>query len=288
MAKLTAFNERQSKNKIIDLIYDSYKTKGYPRPYIGMSGLGGCVRSLWYGFRFAKQGTIEGRTSIIFETGHNAEIQVTNHLKKIGIKLSNTLDDQEEYICAYGYSMGHGDGAATYVPGYDKDEEFLLEIKTANDASFKSTVKGKVKKAKPTYYAQMVLYMHFTNRSKALFIMYNKNTSAYYTEIVDSNEDYALELVRKAESIVWCEDPISFPRIGNNTAQWYECRWCGYNDICFGKELPEKNCRNCSNFNLLGEGKFGCGIKDDVILSLKEQEKGCKMYKMMECFKNER
>jgi len=281
MASLKKFNESQKKRKIVELIDSKGTTKGYPRAYIGMSGLGGCVRSLWYSFRWVKQGEISGRTNRIFNVGHAAEETMVKDLESIGIECWNVLDDQAEYECAFGYSKAHPDGACKNIPG-EKNVNYLLEFKTMNDSSFKDTVKNGVKKSKPIYYAQMVLYMHFGGFGKALFMSMNKNNSEYYTEIVNCNEEYAKELVSKAESIVWCEDPSELPRIGNNTKQWYECKWCNYNDICFGdlSEL-EENCRNCENCNLLGEGKFGCELKNDAVMTLEEQIKGCTMYKRM-------
>ena len=119
-------------------------------------------------------------------------------------------------------------------------------------------------------------------------MVYNKNDSSYYTERIKYDASLAKELIGKAQDILFSEDPNDFPRIGTNKPSWYECRFCGYSDVCFGKVTPDKNCRSCSNCDLIGDGKFSCNKNNDKVLSLDEQAKGCEKYNMLEGFKNAR
>lgn len=284
MASLKSYNDRKKRTHLVDLIDKKGDTEGYPRHYIGMSGLGGCSRALWFNFKWVLKGKIAGRTNRIFATGHKAEEMMIESLESIGIKCWNTLDDQYEFVDAHGYSIGHPDGFCNNVPG-NEEEEYLVEFKTMNDKSFKDTVKKKVKESKPVYYSQMALYMYKKGLSKALFMAINKNDSSYYIEIVPSDNGYAKELISKAHDIVFCEDFNILPRIGNDSPSWYECKWCNYNDICFGNDkVKEFNCRTCNNLDLIGDGKFGCGLNDKV-LNLEDQLKGCEEYTILECFK---
>ena len=285
MADISFLQERFEKKKIVEMIDEKGNTTGMPRHYIGLSGLaGGCMRNLWYTFRWVKASSISGRTNRIFAVGHASEEVMVKDLRSIGIECWNVLDDQDEFTAAFGYAMGHPDGYGKGVPG-NEEETHLLEFKTANEKSFKDMVKKGVKESKPVYYGQMVLYMHMKALNKALFMMVNKNTSEYYTEIVDKNYDYAVELLKRGESIVFCENPNEFTRIGSGKPDWFECRWCNYNDICFGKEEVAENCRTCQNCDLLGDGKFACGKDNDRLLNLDDQLKGCNLYEKMECFK---
>lgn len=285
MASLKGYNERKEKKEIINLIDEAGKTIGYPRYYIGLSGLGGsCIRALWFTFRWAAKGELPGRTNRIFRTGHLAEETMVEDLRSIGIKCWNVLDDQDEFVDLHGYSKGHPDGYAKNIPGAEKTDH-LLEFKTMNDKAFKDVVKKGVKESKPVYYAQMCLYMYKKRLTRALFMAVNKNDSSYYTERVHANNSFAKELLRKGESILFSEDFNDFERIGNNTPEWYECRWCNYSEICFGeKSLVEKNCRTCNHCDLIGEGKFSCNIREKE-LNLKEQEEGCQVHDFMRCFK---
>jgi len=283
MASLKSYNVRKEKSKLTDLIDEAGKTVGYPRHYIGMSGLGGgCTRALWFTFRWAKTGELPGRTNRIFAVGHQSEDLMIKALESIGIELWNTLDDQDEFIDCHGYAMGHPDAYCKKIPG-SEDLVHLVEFKTMNDKSFKDTKKKGVKESKPTYYSQMMIYMYKSNLTKALFMAVNKNDSSFYIEIVNCDNSFAEDMLRKGNDIVFSEDFNDFPRIGNNTPLWYECKWCNYIDQCFGQSKPLVNCRTCENLDLIGDGKFACSINDKE-LSLDDQVKACKWHKFLGCF----
>jgi len=285
MPSLKSYHERKEKNKITELIDEAGKTIGYPRHYIGLSGLGGsCTRALWFTFRWFSMGELPGRTNRIFRTGHLSEETMVKDLESIGIKCWNTLEDQDEFIDAHGYAMGHPDGYCNNVPGAEKTIH-LLEFKTMNDKAFKDVGKKGVKESKPTYYAQMMLYMHKKGLTRALFMAINKNDSSYYIERLKVDNAFAKELLRKATDIVFSENFNDFPRIGSGKPSWYECKWCNYSDVCFGNEKPLKNCRTCNNCNLIGDGKFACGTGDDYELTVKQQTEGCKEHIYLECIK---
>ena len=285
MASLSSYKKRLEKNKIVELIDSKGITKGLPRHYIGLSGLGGgCLRALWFTFRWFAEGEITGRTNRIFGIGHLYEQNMVDSLESIGIKCSHVVKEQLEFIDVYGYAMGHPDGIAIGVHG-DEETKHLLEFKTANDKSFKDMKKKGLKISKPTYYAQMILYMYKGDLTKGLFMMVNKNDSTYHIETVECNTSFAKELLGRAESIVFSEDFNDFPRIGNNTPEYFECNWCNYKDICFKKEKTKlKNCRTCQKMDLINNGKFACSLNEKE-LNLKEQIKGCDKHDLLECAK---
>lgn len=284
MADLGSYIERTEENKIINLIDKKGETTGYPRHYIGLSGLGSeCKRALWYTFRWFTKSKIPGRTNRIFNVGHAAEEIMVKDLRSIGVECWNVLEDQDEFIDAHGYAKGHPDGYAKNIPGSEKTVH-LLEFKTANDKSFKHMQKHKVEKSKPVYYAQMILYMYKAKLTRALFMMVNKNDSTYYTERVHADNTYAKDLLRAAEDIVFSEDFNDFKRIGNNSPQWFACKWCNHNEVCFEKAEPLKNCRTCNNCDLIGDGQFLCS-KTQKLLEVKEQEKGCDKHEFLDCIK---
>jgi len=291
MASLKSYNERKEKCQLVNQIDAIENEPDYSRSYIGMSGLGNCARSIWFGFRFVQKGSINTRTMRIFSYGHYAETIMIEALESIGIELWNTLDDQDEFIDCYGYAKGHPDSYCKNIPGAEKTIH-LVEFKTMNDSSFKDTVKKGVEKSKPIYYAQMVIYMYKKELTRALFMAVNKNNSEFYTERVHSNNSFAKELIEKGNTIVFCEDYNELPRIGSNSPSWYQCKWCNYNDLCFGnkKIKPEHyNCRNCINCDLINNGKFACSSdkskENGYELSIEEQKKGCNLHKLMECFR---
>ena len=275
--------KRENKNKITDLIDKENTTNSLPRPYLGMSQIGGeCMRELWLYFRWAARDTIDGRVNRIFTTGHNAERFMIEHLESIGVKTWDTLDAQAGFSEVDNYFRGHSDGMAKGIPD-DEEETYLLEFKTSSDKYFKKMVKEGVLKSKPTHYSQMQLYMHFSGAKKALYMVYNKNDSAYYTEVLESDESVALDLVRKAEDIITCDDLRQLPKIGNGSPSFFGCKFCNFSDVCHFDEKPVKTCRSCKRADLIGDGKWGCSLVDKEIPKEVEQI-GCSEYVLMDCF----
>lgn len=269
---------------IKDLIDEAGKVKELPRPYLGMSQLGEeCWRKLWYYFRWCEYSEYDGRVQRIFDTGHKAEANMIRDLELIGVKTWDTLDDQAAFIAVNGHCQGHGDGMANNIPGAEKTDH-LLEFKTSSDKYFKELEKKGIQISKPTHYAQMVLYMKFKKVTRGLYMVYNKNTSAYYIERVKANNSFAKDLITKARAIIESENVNSFKKIGSGNASFYMCRFCNFSDICHNDATPVKTCRTCTSVSILDDGVWGCGIQNDKPLSVDEQAEACDNYNLLDCF----
>jgi len=283
MASLTDYFEN-NKATIANLIDEENSVKQLPRPYLGMSQLGGeCWRQLWYYFRWCEYSSYDGRVGRIFQTGHSAEETMIKDLESIGVECWDTLDAQEAFIAVNGHCQGHGDGAARNIPGAEKTDH-LLEFKTSSDKYFKTVVKKGVMEEKPTHYAQMVLYMYFKKFTRGLYMVMNKNDSSYYTERVHADNTYAKDLIRKAEAIITSEDVDDFPKIGSGLPSFYKCTFCDYKDLCHNDADPVVTCRTCTSVSLLDEGRWGCGLQKDKPLTKEEQAEACPNYNKFECF----
>lgn len=257
-------------------------TKSYPRWYLGMSGLGGnCMRKLWYELHWVKKREISARLNRLFQVGHDAEPTIVKHLSAIGMKFDNVVEDQLEFVECDGWLRGHSDGKVIGVPGAEKTEH-LAEFKTASDKKFKEFKKKGVEQTNYTYYMQMILYMYETKLTRALFVVYNKNDSSYYFERVHANTGLAKEYIGRAQDIIDSGDVTEFPRIGNNSETWFECKWCDYKDICFGNEKPEENCRNCIAHKFTSGGNVTCLVnKKEIPLDKQEFKYDC--HALMSC-----
>jgi len=256
-----------NKNNIAELIDNKNSVRDLPRPYLGMSQLGGdCWRSLWFYFRWCEYSEFDGRVGRIFQTGHDAEAKMIKDLESIGVETWDTLDAQAGFVAVNGHCQGHGDGMARNVPGAEK------------------LVKKGVMISKPTHYAQMILYMHFTKVSRGLYMVYNKNDSSYYTERVKADSIYAKDLIRKATDIITSENVNDFDKIGSGNANFFACKFCNFAEQCHNDAAPVKTCRTCTSVSLLDDGKWGCGIQNDKELSLQEQKDACANYNILECF----
>lgn len=249
----------------------------YPREYrkyLGMSELGhSCSRYLWYSFRWAFSEEIPARMMRLFDRGHREEEAIIKQLTNIGYTV---FDQQREFVAFHGHVMGHWDGGVKGVIEAPKTPH-VLELKTMKEQEFKKLIKSNVQSAKPIYYAQSQLYMHFSQYTRTLFIAVNKNNDAYYVERIRYNKDHALNLISRGERVVLEEEPP--PRQFKPT--WYECKFCSAQDIChFGKAM-RINCRTCRHVGPALDAKWDCDIHGEDI-SRDVMREGCADYQAID------
>lgn len=248
------------------------------RPYLGLSQVGhSCHRYLQYYHYWAYSEYIEARILRLFNVGHQAEHVMKADLRKIDII---TFDDQLEIVGAGGHWRGHIDDKGYHT--YKKDYMFLVEYKTHNDANFKKVKKGKIKRTMPMHYDQMQSYMDGIKADKGLYMALNKNTSHYHFEWVDKDPERVTELKRKQVEVIASD--VLLPRIGNDSPSWFECKMCSANSVCFGKKLPEKNCRTCFYVDVLDEGRWACNLHAWELTPMM-QSKACDDYTLGVMFK---
>ena len=271
LKKATAANKVAN---AIDETIEQANRKETPRGHLGMSSIGGDKRSVWLEYRWSFPKDLSGRTLRIFELGNVIEDVVLNYLEDVGVEMyGRRLSAQIHYNDHDGHFAGSLDGAGRGVPGAPKTWH-VIEIKTANDSRFTALTKDGYKKWSPTYYAQLQLYMHYSSMKRALVVVYNKNTSALYTERLEYKKLEALGFVQKALEIL---DDETLPDSSFSDRTWYEIanyKSDEYQSIYWGDELPRPNCRNC-RFHARGdEASHGCMFHNKE-LSTDEQYAGC-------------
>lgn len=240
------------------------------RGYLGYSNSGEpCLRKIWYSFRWADMDIISEQTNRIFNIGHTLEAEIKKDLVNHGFTIIN---EQLSVEGCYGHAQGHIDGLVS-LP--DSNEVMLLEIKTSNTLAWSAIVKRGVQKEKPGHYLQMQAYMGKLDLKQALYVCYNKNTSEYYTEIVEFNQIIYSDIDRKFNSVLMSEFPPD--KIGDSS--YFACQWCAYKAVCHEQTKPKISCRTCEFANIEMEGKWSCS-KHDMILEECTQKIGCEQYKM--------
>jgi CRISPR/Cas system-associated exonuclease Cas4 (RecB family) len=229
----------------IDAIYSSYETKPRKhRTYLGLSRLGEeCRRQLWYEFRWAWLPKYEGRILRLFETGEIEEDRIIKNLQAIGCTVEGR---QHEVQTLDGWVAGHFDGVVLGLPEAPKTWH-LFEGKTMSKKHFNATQKHGVEKSKPTYYAQVQLYMHLGELKRAVFIAQCKDDDRLYLERIKYDSNLAKQLLRKAATIIKSE---TIPDRLSDDPTFYKCRFCNYNYLCHQKVYPEVNCRTCVHWDL--------------------------------------
>ena len=273
---------------VADAIFAHYKAKfgSEPqRPYLGASSIGKrCMRQHWYSFRWAKYPQFSGRLYRVFQTGHLQEPRVYQDLASIGCTVyqNNPVTGKQWSFTEQssgGHFQGNCDGIVTGLPQAPKSPH-ILEIKTSSDKMFKDMQKNGVKQSKPEHWAQMQIYMKWTQDEfgadgchRALYFVVNKDNDEIYTERVEFDAKEAQAIIDKAIRVITATEPPI--RISSDPA-WYECKFCDYHSLCHGTDIPIPSCRSCAHATpeTDGQARWSCQAhKKD--LSVEEQRKGC-------------
>lgn len=182
-----------------------------------------CSRKLWYRSTGHLEPIPEPRVLRLFDRGHKEEERVAEWLEGIGC----TITDQQKEVKHKDYFTGHIDGIVKGVPE-SPNKEHLLEIKTANDKSFKKTLKEGV----PFQHkVQINIYMHLLGIDRCLYIMVNKNDDDLYIERFKLDKSFAKAQLTRADRIVSMDKE---PQRINDNPSFYKCKWCGFWEMCHG------------------------------------------------------
>jgi hypothetical protein len=196
-----------------------------PRNYIGASSIGSdCLRKIWYEFKGMEAEAVPTRMRRTWDIGKQLEKLIRDWLKNTGIFVSDwdvgfTYKDE-----VMPYFQGHIDG--TIQIGID---EYILEIKTAKDSSFKIFEKKGVKEWNSQYYAQIQAYMGMSGIHSAYILVLNKDNSDISDELVEFDAYFYGKLKEKAAMIYNAH--VEPPRI-NGSPLWFQCKTCKYNKVC--------------------------------------------------------
>jgi hypothetical protein len=236
----------------VQAIYDWRKREGdkeAPREYLGASLLGhDCERFVWYSFNDCVREYFDGRMYRLFETGHLAENRFAFELYGIGVKVTDRDDFGNQYAVSAigGHFRGHMDGAGFEIPEAPKTWH-VLEYKTHSEKSFKKLKETGVKESKPQHYAQMMVYMHLTGMTRALYLAVNKNTDELYSERIRYNVTESKTLMERAERIITAK---TAPARISEKPDYFKCMFCSAHKICWGcgetaLSIPYLSCRQC-------------------------------------------
>ena len=220
------------------------------RFYLGMSQIGNSnQRLLWMRWRWLMPDDMEARVLRLLDLGNVVEDDLIKKLRKIpGAQIFDLASNgkQFETEALGGHVKGHIDGVGQNFPGIDTKDPFLLEFKTANDNRFKNLLKlGSYCEWSEEYAAQLHLYMGLFKFTQCIAIVYNKNNSDLYTEIIQYDSSAFDSLIEKAKNILLAETPP------DNYIPETDYRIKSYmtpgQQACYlGRGLmPEIHCRSC-------------------------------------------
>lgn len=259
MAKITL---QQVGPTVGDLVFRSYEQHAddWRRDHLGAS-VGGhrCDRLIWLKFRWAFNGSIDGRKLRLFERGKREEAWVIRDLRRAGlVVLDRDPTTQKQFQVRYkGHVGGSLDGIVLKgVPGAEGSQH-VLELKTHGAKSFSYLKEKGVRSAKPEHYAQMQLYMRLRKVDRALYVAICKDNDEIHAERVKLDAEFADALLEKLAALSLLDEAPA--RLDKDTPPCvltsregvrYQCDMF---ELCHASTdevphatMPERNCRTCT------------------------------------------
>lgn len=235
-----------------------------PRKYIGASSIGNpCHAYLSLSLRGFPTRQPDQRLFRIFRDGHRIEDQVLADLRAAGYHVMDVdpiTGKQFAYHLIGGHVSGHADGLIEE----DDGKLAYLEIKSMNDAKFKTFIKQSVRLSHPMYYAQVQAMMGMAKVGAAFVVAYNKNDGAYHVERVEFDEFFYLGLVEKATQVVAGQSN----RIASDESDW-RCKSCFQFTACWNNSVDlgeHKSCSHCTHSVATNAGGWHCKKRDTEAL----------------------
>lgn len=176
-----------------------------------------------------------------FRLGHVIEDLVIKDLKGAGWPVRHTdpanFDKQIRFTGWHGHVKCYVDG----IIEWDNTLEEVLEIKSANDRSFKEMEKKTIPVAKPGYYDQATMAMGLSGLPSCVFVIFNKNTSEYLCERIMFDAERWEMLKIKIDRILQGD----VEKISDDKDKW-PCIFCEVKASCWEGLLPESpECHHC-------------------------------------------
>lgn len=263
-------------DEAIELASNPYNGAG-----IGMSSAAhNCWRRIWYDLHWA-DGVPQFNAQVlrIFETGNIYEDRLLDWLEAAeGVRVKRFEDNgkQMRAVLADGFLRGYLDGRVLGLPEAPKTPH-VVECKSHNDKSFKEVMKKGVKTAKPDHYAQMQAYMQATGDKRALYLAVNKNDDHIYTERIEHDVEYCIQLEEKCRAIAKSSEAPPPLHKDPDSRGALDCMFCNHKTMCKGETFPKTTtCRTCAFVTKIPDGNatWHCD-RFDKPLSYNDQKEGC-------------
>ena len=231
----------------LPLMEDAYRGQGDPfRDHLGASLIGDdCPRRLWQSFRWHTKRKFPPRILRLFNRGHLEEarfLAMLSLIPAIELWYESPEGGQIKFNDINGHFGSALDGVIRGCPDLPSGVPAYTEFKTSSDKIFKKIEANGVQNEKYEHYVQMQICMHEMKLSHALYMVVNKNDDSLYAEIVQYNQQVAVQYLKIAYDIIYDKKPPR--RVCPNTS-WFKAKFCEESDVCFLKAPPAVNCRTC-------------------------------------------
>lgn len=217
-----------------------------PRQYLGGSYVGDdCERKIQFQYTVTPVDEGKGFPADIlrvFERGHRMEDMAAQWLRDAGFLLKTEGQDGRQFgfSSAQGRFKGHADGV---LVGWQDEANAapcalpaLWENKAVNTKTWSKLLTHGVKKVKPVYHAQVMLYQYHLQlmENPAIFTFINADTMQVGVELIEFDALECQRLIDRAVRIIQATDAgEQLPRIASDPDH-FACRFCSYSARCWG------------------------------------------------------
>ena len=240
-----------------------------PRSHLGASQIGNpCSKALWLAFRWTAHKVFDGRMQRLLNRGHFEEPRFKLYLTGVGFKVTefdetrlNEVDKGKRQI-RISACKGHFGGSVDGIAERD-GQYFLVEYKTkATGKGFNELAAKGCKLKAPVHFAQQSIYGYKLGLKYSIYMVVDKNTDDLYVEVIELDHFLGAALEKKAELIIFSQEP---PNGVSCSPSFYQCQWCDYCGVCYGSEQPLRNCRSCSNAHAVDNSEWLCEKWGNII-----------------------
>lgn len=245
-----------------------------PRAYLGMSSLGyGCIRQIWYQWRWIFFEELSPRKMRLFRRGHREESAVVDYLRLMSFKVwpvDPKTNEQWEFTSSDSHCKGHCDSIAQRHKVL-----YMCEMKTHATKYFRQVIKtNDISISMPSHYVQLQRYTGEAGLKYGIYIATNKEDDALHFE-VHKFDKKAFNASKETERVVLSSDMPPL-RVSNNPS-FYICNMCNYRDVCHYGATPIMTCRSCKKLGMAKNGIWACrkDPKNPKVLNTINQLKAC-------------
>jgi hypothetical protein len=251
---------------LIEAIDEGYanEDRGVARAYIGASMAGTeCIAQMALSLRGFPDVDPDPKLKRIFFAGHRIEDWVVRDLKnKANLRVyekDEITGRQHRAEWLGGHVVCNTDGLADFEDGTGV---MILEIKSMNDANFKTFKNYGVKVSHRKYYRQMTMMMAMMRVERCLFVSYCKNNSEYHVEVVPFDQEEWDTMYLKIQATL--EGQAT--RCATEPENW-NCKGCFKRKSCW--EVPDvaPSCRFCANSEANKNGGWTCKLTNSEAIN---------------------
>jgi CRISPR/Cas system-associated exonuclease Cas4 (RecB family) len=198
---------------------DREKGKKREQTTFYLSEAGKCGRSIFFKFKKAPAKEKEAHFLRLFEHGEHMHQLIMNALvstRDIHVVASEVDIPPQQLV------RGRADAILS-----DKKQLYVLDIKSMNSMVFRSMLE-----AKPENIDQLQLYLHYFEIPKGILLYVNKDNLDLKEYIFDYDKNRAEFLLEGLSNLREKIDSNILPKRIQGYPDDWQCRFCGYKEIC--------------------------------------------------------